>query len=127
MIFSGRKTSIKAAACFVLAALFLFTGTAHFLKPDLFLKIVPPMLPFPLALVYLSGFFELAGAAGLLIPKFRKAAAYGLAALLIAVLPANIYMAMAHISFGNFMDQPLYHCIRIPFQAVLIAWVLWVS
>lgn len=48
-----------------------------------------------------------------------------LAALLIAVLPANIYMAMAPAQFGGFLDHPLYHWIRIPFQGVLIAWVLW--
>ncbi len=118
---------IRTSARWIIAVLFLFTGFSHFLKPDLFLKIVPPMLSFPLALVYISGFLELTGAMGLLIPRFRKIAAYGLVALLVAVLPANIYMAMAHIPFGNFMDQPLYHWIRIPFQGVLIAWVLWVS
>ncbi len=109
----------------MIAALFLLTGTLHFLRPDPFLKIVPPALPCPLGLVTLSGFFELAGAVGLMIPRFRRAAAYGLVALLIAVLPANITMAVAHVKFGGFLDHPLYHWIRIPFQGVLIAWVLW--
>ena len=101
------------------------TGALHFLKPELFLKIVPPVLPWPLGLVYSSGFFELVGAVGLLIPRFQRAAAYGLVALLIAVLPANIYMAVAPVTFGGFFDHPLYHWIRIPFQGVLMAWVLW--
>ena len=109
----------------MIAGLFLITGTLHFIKPDPFLKIVPPPLPWPLGLVYASGFFELAGAVGLLIPRFQRAAAYGLVALLIAVFPANIYMATAPVKFGGFLDHPLYHWIRIPFQGVLMAWVLW--
>lgn len=116
---------MQTLARFVIAGLFLVTGTLHFLKPDLFLKIVPPALPWPLGLVYATGFLELAGGTGLLIPQFRKMAAYGLAVLLIAVLPANIYMATAPVHFGGFLDHPLYHWIRIPFQGVLIAGVLW--
>ena len=109
----------------MIAGLFLFTGTLHFLRPDPFLRIVPPALPCPLGLVYLSGFFELAGAVGLLIPRLQRAVVYGLVALLIAVLPANVYMAIAPIKFGGFLDHPLYRWVRIPFQGVLIAWVLW--
>ena len=116
---------MKTLARFAIAGLFLLTGTLHFLKPDPFLKIVPPALPWPLGLVYLSGFFELAGAVGLLIPRFQRAAAYGLVALLIAVFPANLYMAVAPIKFGGFLDHPLYHWIRIPLQGVLMVWVLW--
>jgi len=116
---------VRTFARFLIAGLFLTTGTLHFLKPGLFVKIVPPRLPWPLGLVYLTGFLELAGGAGLLVPKFQRIAAYGLAALLIAVLPANIYMAAAPVKFGGFLDQPLYHWIRIPFQGVLIAWLLW--
>lgn len=116
---------MRTFARFLITGLFLTTGTLHFLRPDLFVKIVPPRLPWPLGLVYLTGFLELAGGVGLLIPRFRRATAYGLSVLLIAVLPANIYMAMAPAQFGGFLDQPLYHWIRIPFQGVLIAWVLW--
>ena len=72
----------------------------------------------------MTGALELAGAVGLLVPRSRKAAAYGLAAFLVAVLPANIYMAFAPVKFGGFLDHPLYHWVRIPFQGVLIAWVL---
>ncbi len=116
---------IRSLARFLISALFLTTGTLHFIKPEFFVKIVPPFLPFPLGLVYLSGFFELAGAAGLLVPRFRKVSAWGLAALLVAVFPANLYMAVSGVKFGGFLDQPLYHWIRFPFQGILIAWVLW--
>ena len=123
--FLGSEGLTKTVARVAIAGVFLVTGTLHFLRPEAFVRIVPPMLPWPRALVYVSGLCELAGAVGLLIPRVRQAAAYGLVALLIAVFPANIYMAVAHVSFGGWLDQPLYHWIRLPFQAVLIAWVLW--
>ncbi len=116
---------MRLFARYFIAGLFLTTGSQHFLKPDFFVKIVPPGLPWPLGLVYLTGVLELAGGVGLLIPKFQRVAAYGLVALLIAVLPANIYMATAPVKFGGFLDHPLYHWIRIPFQGVLILWLLW--
>ena len=112
-------------ARYLIAGLFLLTGTLHFLKPEIFMRIVPPMLPWPRGIVYLSGLLGLAGGVGLLIPRFQRAAAWGLVALLIAVLPANIYMATGPVKFGGFLDHPLYHWIRIPFQGVLIAWLLW--
>ena len=89
------------------------------------LSLVPPALPWPRAIVYVTGLLELAGGAGLMIPRFQRAAAYGLVLFLIAVLPANIYMATAPVKFGGFLDHPLYHWMRIPFQGVLIAWLLW--
>ncbi len=105
---------------YLIAGLFLFTGTFHFLKPEYFVKIVPPGLPWPLGLVYLSGALEIAGGVGLLLPQYRKAAAYGLVALLVAVFPANIYMAMAPVKFGGIFNYPLYHWIRLPLQFALI-------
>ena len=112
-------------ARYAIAGLFLTTGTLHFLKPEIFQRIVPPALPWPRGIVYLTGLLELAGGAGLLLPRFQKAAGYGLALFLVAVLPANIYMAMTPVKFGGFFDHPLYHWIRIPFQGVLIAWLIW--
>src|SRR5688572_25441848 len=74
---------------FALAIMFLFTGAAHFLpntRPEL-IRMVPPVLPFPEHLVTLTGILELAGAIGLLIPRFASLAAYCLAALLVAMFP----------------------------------------
>lgn len=71
---------------------FAIGGVAHFLTTDFFLKIIPPDLPLRLPAVYISGFFELAGAAGLLHPRTRRAAGIGLFLLIIVVTPANIYM-----------------------------------
>ena len=67
-------------------------GTLHFIKPDFYLKIMPPYLPLHLELVYLSGFFEIALGVLLLVPRLSRFAAWGIIALLIAVFPANIYV-----------------------------------
>ncbi|MDQ2833350.1 MAG: DoxX family protein [Acidobacteriota bacterium] len=104
------------------AVLFLVAGALHFLFSRLYLKIMPPLLPAPLILIYLSGAAEIAGGAGLLIPATRRAAAWGLVALLIAVLPANIYMAVAHVPMPGIMGQSWAQWLRIPLQLPLIYW-----
>jgi uncharacterized membrane protein len=85
--------SIRTALRGLAAVFFVAAGIFHFVKPDFYIKIVPPYFPAPDLLVVLSGMAEIAGGLGLLIPRFRRAAGYGLIALLIAVYPANIYMA----------------------------------
>src|ERR1700678_2174819 len=85
----------------LIAALFYsLAGVLHFLRPAMYMKIVPPYLPFPLAMVYISGAAEIAGGVGLLIPIVRRAAAFGLIALLVAVFPANVYMAANPVESG---------------------------
>lgn len=64
----------------------------HFVRPDFYMKIMPPYLPFHLELVYLSGLFEIALGLLLLDPRFSRLAAWGIIALLIAIFPANIYV-----------------------------------
>ncbi|MBG1267458.1 DoxX family protein [Nostoc sp. WHI] len=109
----------------VLAISIIVVGVTHFLTPEPFVKIVPPQLPYPLELVYLSGFYEILGGIGLLVPPVSQAAAWGLIALFIAVFPANINMAVNHIKLENIPDSPWIHVVRLPFQAVLIAWAWW--
>ena len=95
-------------------------GIGHFVKPDTYEKIVPPYLPNPAALVIISGVAEIAGGIGLMIPRLRRAAGWGLIALLFAVFPANIYMVQHP---GQF-DIPVWILwARLPFQVVFIAWV----
>jgi uncharacterized membrane protein len=106
----------------LLAVLFLVAGSLHFVAPQVYLRIVPPYLPAPLALVYISGAAELLGGAGLLIPSMRRLAAWGLVALLVAVLPANIYMATAHLRAPGIMGQSWAQWLRIPLQLPLIYW-----
>ena len=118
---------MKTTFRYLLAAAMMGVGLMHFVRPEGFVAIVPAMLPFPLALVYLSGFFEMAGGAGLLVPRFRKAAAWGLVLLYIAVFPANINMAINQIPLdGN--SLPVWALwARLPLQFVFIAWAWWMT
>lgn len=112
-------------AAWALAAMFFFTGADHFANPARYLPMMPPALPAPLALIYVSGVFELAGAAGLLVRRWRRWAALGLAALLVAVFPANIYVAVAGISVEGLPEGRWYYWVRLLFQPLFIAWALW--
>lgn len=104
----------------VLAVLFILAGSLHFLIPQPYLSIMPPSLPVPLALVYISGAAEILGGVGLLIPATRVFAAWGLVVLLIAVLPANIHMAVEHSRFASIPLWALW--LRVPLQLPLIYW-----
>jgi uncharacterized membrane protein len=118
--------SLKAVLRFVLAFGMMFVGVSHFTNPEPFVGIVPAALPSPLALVYVSGFFEFLGGAGLLVPRVRRAAAWGLIALYVAVFPANVNMALNHISLSPEHPIPTAALwLRLPLQAVLIAWAWW--
>lgn len=110
----------------VMAAVFyIIAGVFHFVETGSYLKIMPPWIPSHLAMVYLSGAAEVAGGIGLLIPGLRRAAAWGLVALLIAVFPANIYMAMNNVQVTANPIPGVLLWARLPLQAVLIWWVLW--
>jgi uncharacterized membrane protein len=109
----------------VLSVSLIVVGVTHFIKPEQFAKIVPPQLPYPFELVYISGFFEILGGIGLLIPLVSVAAAWGIIALFIAVFPANINQAVNSISIEGIPDHPWLYWFRLPFQIVLIAWAWW--
>ena len=114
---------IKEILKYILASGFVFAGINHFLNTDFYLRMMPPVLPAHLFLVQISGVFEIALGTMLLIPKFTRVAAFGLIALLIAVLPANIFMAQHPGLFPEFSRAALY--IRLPLQLVLIIWAAW--
>ena len=113
----------------VLAALFVFTGTVHLVNPRLFLPIMPPWIPWPMGCIVVSGVLELLGGVGLLIPNaaIRKLAGIGLILLLIAVFPANVYMAAAHIQVHGIPSRPWMAWARLPFQPLLMAAVWWAA
>ena len=106
---------------------FIFTGATHFLMPEMFLEMMPLFIPAHLVMVYVSGFFEILGGVGLMIPLTRRPAAFGLIALLIAVFPANIYVALNNVQLGGFMNSSFYQWLRLPMQLVLIGWVWWLT
>ena len=93
------------------------------------MAIVPPFIPFPRTCVIISGIFEILGGIGLLLPRCsaQKIAGWGLALLLVAVFPANIYMAAAHIQIHGFRIHPWMSWTRLALQPLLIAAVLWVT
>ena len=106
---------------FVCAALFLAGGVGHFAAPDVYLKIMPPFLPDPRALVAISGIAELVLGALLLVRRTQVVAAWGLIALLVAVFPANLFMWRHAERFPGL--PPVLLLFRLPLQALLVAWV----
>jgi uncharacterized membrane protein len=108
---------------YLFAFSFILAGINHFINAEFYLKMMPPVLPAHLFLIRLSGVFEIALGVLLLIPKFTRLAAYGLIALLAAVFPANVYMAMNTEIFPEFSPSALY--LRLPVQIVLIVWAFW--
>jgi uncharacterized membrane protein len=112
------------------SAFYVFAGVFHFVETGSYLKIMPPWIPWVpwhLAMVYISGAAEIAGGIGLLIPGLRRAAAWGLVALLVAVFPANVYMAVNNVQITANPIPAVLLWARLPLQAVLIWWVLWVT
>ena len=107
----------------VLAALFAFAGTMHFIIPGQYAAIMPPALPLHRELIYLSGALEIAGGIGLLIPRTRRAAGIGLILLLLAVWPANLQMLLNARAAGASAWAQTLLLLRLPLQLVLIAWV----
>jgi uncharacterized membrane protein len=107
-------------------------GVLHFVAENFFTQIVPPQLPFPRLLVWISGIAEMGLALGLIPERTRSWAGYGLVALFIAVFPANIYMAVSNVQLHDM--PPWFHqpsptglWLRLPLQFVFIAWAWWVS
>jgi uncharacterized membrane protein len=112
---------IKKYGYFGLVAMFVITGYSHLMKPDVFVKIIPPFLPFPYAIAILSGVTELILALGLALPQTRRWAAWATIVFLIAIFPANIYMFVVRET--AFPEIPAWALlVRLPLQLVLIAW-----
>ena len=117
-------SSLKTVSAVVLALFFIVAGANHFWHPKWYERIVPPSLPSPALLVQISGAAEIAGGVGVLVPALRLYAGIGLVLLLIAVFPANVYMAQHAQAFSR-VASPALLWIRLPLQAALIAWVWW--
>ena len=103
----------------------IVAGVLHFAVPVPFIRIVPGFLPYPAALVYISGVIEIGLGIALLIPSISHLAAWGLVALFIAVYPANLNMAINGIEIAGIPNTWWFQAIRLPFQFVLIAWAYW--
>lgn len=104
---------------------FIAAGANHFVSPEAYRAMMPAVLPAPDLLVALSGVAEIAGGLGLILPATRRLAAWGLIALLIAIFPANINMAVNRIPLGSHSLPTWALWGRLPLQIILIAWAYW--
>ncbi|HKS55904.1 MAG TPA: DoxX family protein [Steroidobacteraceae bacterium] len=114
---------LKYAGLVVVSLFFLIGGQAHFTATPFFVSIVPPYVPFPLAMVYLTGVLELTGAIAIWVPRLRSWAGIGLVALTVCVTPANIYMWMNPQLFPDIGPNLLGW--RLVAQVVLLAIIWW--
>lgn len=121
----GRAAWEKAAGA--LGVGLVLAGAMHFVRPDLFVPMVPAFLPAPDLIVLLSGGVELAVGIGLLVPATRRRAGWVAVFLFVAIWPGSIHVALS----GNYPSQPtswpVYHWLRVPFHALYVGWALWVA
>jgi uncharacterized membrane protein len=119
-------SKLKTVMLWLLGVFYVLAGAMHFVKPEAYLPIVPSYLPAHMALIYASGVFEILGGVGVLVPKTRRYAAWGLVALLVAVWPANVHMAMENVPmFGAKEGFGFGNWVRVAGQVPLIAWAWW--
>ena len=118
---------MKTVLRLLLAGFMMFAGVAHFGNPDFFVRMVPAFLPDPLMVTWVSGVFECVLGVMLLVPRTRWYASLGLVALYLAVLPANINMALHPTETGAPDVASWLLWARLPFQLVFIGWAVWVG
>ena len=119
------KGILRKLSVFTLSVFFISFGIDHFVNPEFYLSIMPPNLPLKLEAVYISGLFEILGGVGVLIASTRKIASLGLVALLVAVYPANIFMALNPERFPEVSINGLYF--RLVLQFFFFYWAYSVS
>ena len=120
--------SFKILTIFVMSFFYIYVGIRHFIEPEWFVQIMPPFLPYHFELVYLSGFFEILFGAMLLFKRTRTLACFLIILLLVAVYPANIYLAFNEVpqqalGISSFMAS----WVRLPMQFILIGLAYWHS
>ncbi len=120
-----RADDLRRVSPYLLSGLLTVTGTLHFVVPRTFAGIVPPQLPEPMALVYLSGAAELACAAGLALHRTRPLAGWATAALFVAVFPGNVQMALDASDRSALYQAAAYA--RLPVQVPLVLWAVQVA
>jgi uncharacterized membrane protein len=110
----------------VMGIFYAASGVIHLVDPAFYLPMMPPYLPWHLGLIYLSGLAELVLGVAVLVPATRRVAAWGIILLLVAVFPANLHIALHDVPLGGRAQGfGVWNWIRLPFQAVFIAWAWW--
>lgn len=116
----GKWHWFKKVSLYVMALLYIAAGINHFRSAEFYFKIMPPYMPHPFTIIYVSGFFESALGFLLLFKKTRRLAAWGIIALLVAVFPANVQMLVNYLHENN--PRLWVAIIRLPLQLPLIWW-----
>jgi uncharacterized membrane protein len=122
---------LKRPLLYVMGAFYIVAGVMHFVEPEFYEEIMPPQFPRPLELVYLSGIAEVVLGIGMLLPRTRKLSAWGIIGLLVAVLPANLHIAVNDVTVdagpewvqGEPDDAVAWG--RLPLQVLLMLWAWW--
>ena len=117
---NSNNSFLKRISLLIMAILYVMAGINHFIHPETYLKIMPSWLPYQLFLVYLSGIIEIVLGLLLIPNSTRKLAVWGIIALLIAVFPANIQMAVDYYQSNN--PYLWLAILRLPIQIILIWW-----
>jgi len=119
-------STTKRVGLWVMAVAYMLAGFNHLMNPQFYMPIIPPQLPNPEWLNVISGLAEIVLGVFVLEPRVRALAAWGIIALLIAVFPANLYVAMENVGKeGPGSGAGAVNWIRPPFQAVFILWAWW--
>ncbi len=105
---------------YVMASIYIIAGLNHFRNPKMYLRIIPPFFSNPKLINTFSGIAEVILGTLLCIPFTSSAAAWGIIALLVAVLPANIYM-FTNEKAGFGLPKWLL-LLRLPLQILLMFW-----
>jgi len=116
---------LKAILKYLMAVFYVAAGAGHFFKPGMYVEIVPPYIPYPMVMVLISGAAEALLGVLVLFRKTQRLAAWGIIALLVAVFPANLHMALHPEAFSDIPLWGLYG--RLPFQVLFILWAYWYS
>ncbi|MED5260875.1 MAG: DoxX family membrane protein [Myxococcota bacterium] len=117
---------IKHLLLWVMAVVYALAGFNHLMNPGFYVAIMPPGLPNPEWLNVISGLAEIVLGVFLLDPRVRAFAAWGIIALLIAVFPANLYVALENVGIdGPGTGDPVFNYVRLPFQALFLLWAWW--
>ena len=118
----------KRVLLWLMAGFYVVGGFNHLMNPDFYLAIMPPGLPNPEWLNVISGLAEIVLGVFLLEPRVRALAAWGIIALLIAIFPANVYVATANVGLPDGTPgsgNALLNWVRLPFQGLFVAWAWW--
>jgi uncharacterized membrane protein len=125
MMTHGSLTA-KVVLRWILAGFFVCIGVNQFRMFDGYTEMVPYWMPWPAAVTVITGACKILGGICLLVPRLRNAAGIGLITLLVVMFPANLHVALlGHMPGYGF--SPFILWLRIPFQAVLVAWIFWVA